>query len=76
MTDLRRHTPRGVAPALVFGLGLWEALLILGLLILLFGAKRIPGIAKGIGSGIRNFKGEIKAGDSETDAEDGDGRSG
>jgi sec-independent protein translocase protein TatA len=43
-----------------FGLGLGELLLILGLLVLVFGAKRIPQIASGLGKGIRNFKTEVK----------------
>ncbi|MEQ1858191.1 MAG: twin-arginine translocase TatA/TatE family subunit [Longimicrobiales bacterium] len=48
--------------------GIWEALLLFGVLMLLFGAKKIPELAKGIGSGIRNFKGELNSGrDSESD---------
>lgn len=43
-----------------FGLGFGELLLILGLLVLVFGAKRIPEIASGLGRGIRNFKTEVK----------------
>ena len=42
-----------------FGFG--ERLLVLGLLLLLFGAKKLPELARGLGAGIRNFKGEIKA---------------
>jgi len=37
-----------------------ELLLIFGIIILLFGAKKIPDLAKGIGQGIRNFKKEMK----------------
>lgn len=48
--------------------GIWEALLLFGVLVLLFGAKKIPELARGIGSGIRNFKGELNAPrESETD---------
>ncbi|MBM4183293.1 MAG: twin-arginine translocase TatA/TatE family subunit [Gemmatimonadetes bacterium] len=46
--------------------GIWEALLLFGVLVLLFGAKKIPELAKGIGSGIRNFKGELNAPRDET----------
>jgi sec-independent protein translocase protein TatA len=28
---------------------------------LLFGAKKLPELARGLGSGIRNFKGELNA---------------
>jgi sec-independent protein translocase protein TatA len=37
-----------------------DLLLVIGLLILFFGAKKIPDIAKGLGQGIRNFKVSIK----------------
>jgi len=37
-----------------------ELLLIFGIVILLFGAKKIPDLAKGLGQGIRNFKKEMK----------------
>jgi sec-independent protein translocase protein TatA len=43
----------------MFGLG--ETLLILAVVVLFFGAGRLPQIAKGLGHGIRNFKGELKA---------------
>jgi len=38
------------------GFGAGELLVIVLLLLLLFGAKRIPEIARGLGKGIRNFK--------------------
>ncbi len=50
-------------------LGFWDLLLVLGVVTLLFGAKRIPDIARGLGSGIRNFKGSLKSG-SQDDSED------
>ena len=45
------------------GLGIPELVLIFLLLLLLFGAKRIPGIARGLGEGFRNFKGGLKEGE-------------
>lgn len=51
-----------------FGLG--EMLLVFGVLVLLFGAKKLPGLARGLGEGIRNFKGELKA-PPEDDGRDG-----
>lgn len=56
-------------------IGLREILFILLALVFVFGAKRIPQIAKGIGSGIRNFKGSLKAG-AEDDAGQGEERHG
>jgi sec-independent protein translocase protein TatA len=37
-----------------------ELLLIFGIIVLLFGAKKIPDLAKGLGKGIKNFKEEMK----------------
>ncbi|MDD2790124.1 MAG: twin-arginine translocase TatA/TatE family subunit [Sulfurimonas sp.] len=37
-----------------------ELLVIFGIIVLLFGAKKIPDLAKGIGQGIKNFKSEMK----------------
>ncbi|MFA6188487.1 MAG: twin-arginine translocase TatA/TatE family subunit [Sulfuricurvum sp.] len=37
-----------------------ELLLIFGIVVLLFGAKKIPDLAKSIGQGIRGFKKEMK----------------
>ena len=42
-------------------IGIWEALLLFGVLMLLFGAKKLPELARGLGAGIRNFKGELNA---------------
>ena len=36
-----------------------ELLIIFGIIVLLFGAKKIPDLAKGIGKGIKNFKEEM-----------------
>ena len=40
----------------MFGLGIQELLIIFVILIFLFGAKKLPELAKGLGSGIRDFK--------------------
>ena len=40
--------------------GIWETLLLVGVIMLLFGAKKLPMLARGLGTGIRNFKGELK----------------
>lgn len=41
-------------------LGGWEILIILGVLVVLFGAKRLPDMARSIGQSARVFKGEMK----------------
>ena len=45
-------------------IGFPELLVILGVAVLLFGGKKIPEVAKGLGEGIRNFKSSLK-GDEE-----------
>lgn len=40
----------------MFGFGGWEVVLILAVVLILFGAKRLPELAKGLGSGIKEFK--------------------
>jgi len=44
----------------MFGLSPWELLLILVVVLLLFGAKRLPEVAQGLGKGIREFKRAMK----------------
>jgi sec-independent protein translocase protein TatA len=39
-----------------FGLGGMEVILILAVVLILFGAKKIPELAKGLGTGIKEFK--------------------
>ena len=39
-----------------FGIGGMEVVLILAVILILFGAKKIPELAKGLGSGIKEFK--------------------
>lgn len=42
--------------AIFGGLGGWEILLILMVLLIFFGAKKIPELARGLGKGIKEFK--------------------
>ncbi|HSR08071.1 MAG TPA: twin-arginine translocase TatA/TatE family subunit [Bryobacteraceae bacterium] len=41
-------------------IGLPELLVILVVAVILFGGKKIPEVAKGLGEGIRNFKDSLK----------------
>ncbi len=49
----------------MFGLGIWELLLILLIVLLFFGAKRLPEIGSSLGEGIREFKDSIEGVDGE-----------
>jgi len=55
------------------GFGMWEMILVFMVVLLLFGAKRLPEIGSALGKGIREFKssvreieGELKAGVEDT----------
>lgn len=41
-------------------LGMTEILIILLMVVIIFGGKKIPELAKGVGKGIRLFKSELK----------------
>ena len=45
------------------GFGGWEVILILAVVVLLFGAKKLPELAKGLGQGIKEFKKSANAPD-------------
>jgi sec-independent protein translocase protein TatA len=47
----------------ILGLGGPEVVIILVVALLLFGGKKIPEVAKGLGEGIRNFKTSLKGDD-------------
>ncbi|HET8657292.1 MAG TPA: twin-arginine translocase TatA/TatE family subunit [Longimicrobiaceae bacterium] len=49
-----------------FGLGFGELLLIFAVLLMLFGAKRLPEVASGMGKGIRDFKRALNGVDDES----------
>jgi len=44
------------------GIGIPELLIILTIIIVIFGASRLPEIGRGIGKGIKNFKDATKEG--------------
>ena len=45
-----------VTPLFIGGIGLQEVLLIVLVVLLFFGGKKIPELMKGIGKGVRSFK--------------------
>ena len=55
----------------MFNLGTGELVLIFLVILLLFGAKRLPDLPKGLGKGIKQFKGAVESGKKEIiDAKD------
>lgn len=49
-----------ITPLLIGGLGGMELLIILAVLVLLFGASKLPDLARGSGQALRIFKAETK----------------
>ena len=45
-----------VQPILLWALGIREMIIILAIILLLFGGKKIPELFRGIGRGVREFK--------------------
>ncbi|MDQ1355598.1 MAG: Sec-independent protein translocase protein TatA [Acidobacteriota bacterium] len=55
----------------MFGsLGLWEILLIILVVAVLLGGKKLPQLGKSLGEGIMNFKGAMKQGAEEAKAKE------
>ena len=56
----------------MFGLNPWELGIILLVILLLFGAKRVPEIGRALGKGIREFRSSVegKDADAETKSEE------
>ena len=52
--------PEVTLAIMILPLGPWEIMLIFLAVLLLFGAKRLPEIAQGLGKGIREFKKAMK----------------
>ena len=51
----------------MFGLGTQELIIILGIALFIFGAKKLPEIGKGLGKSIREFKSSISGEDDKED---------
>jgi sec-independent protein translocase protein TatA len=47
----------------MFGIGTTELVIILGIVLVLFGARRLPELGAGVGKAIRNFKGGLSGTD-------------
>ena len=47
----------------MFGLGTSELIIILILVLIIFGAGKLPAVGKSLGQGLRNFKDGMKEGD-------------
>lgn len=55
----------------MFGMGIWELLIILAIVVVIFGAGKLPELGAGLGKGIKNFKDATKSEDPKKIEEDG-----
>jgi len=56
----------------MFGLGTTELIIILVLVMIIFGAGKLPSVGGALGKGLRNFKDGVKEGDEEKSEQDPD----
>ncbi len=63
-----------LASILLGMIGPWQIVLIVALVLLLFGGRKIPELMRGLGSGIKEFKGAVKEDDDEDKNATTDGR--
>lgn len=47
----------------MLGIGAWELTIIFAIVLVLFGGKRLPSVATGLGTAIRNFRHALKGED-------------
>ena len=52
-----------------FGIGIWELVILMVLLLLVFGAKRLPEMGRSIGHGMREFKDAVTGKEDESEPE-------
>ena len=50
-----------------FGIGIWELLILLLVLLVIFGPKRLPEMGKQLGKGMREFKDSVTGNDKDDD---------
>ena len=57
-------------------LGGWTGLIVLVIVLLLFGATKLPALAKCLSQSLKIFKSEVRPGDDSTDSADSSGSEG
>jgi sec-independent protein translocase protein TatA len=63
-----------VSLAVFQSIGPLELLIVLGLVLLIFGPKRLPSLGRQLGAGMREFKDSITKKGNDEDEDDDDGR--
>jgi sec-independent protein translocase protein TatA len=55
------------------GISIWQLLIVLAIIILLFGTKKLRSLGGDVGSAIKNFKQSMREGEIEGKSDDDDG---
>ncbi len=68
--DLRERIPTdgsrtATLPRMPFGIGIWELLILLLVLLLVFGPKKLPEMGRQLGKGMREFKESVSGKDDD-----------
>jgi len=50
----------------MFGIGPWELVIILFIVLLIFGAGKLPQLGSSLGRGIKNFRSSLKGGEDSS----------
>lgn len=54
------------------GISIWQLLIVLAIIILLFGTKKLRSLGGDVGSAIKNFKESMREGEIEANSDDND----
>lgn len=54
------------------GISIWQLLIVLAIIILLFGTKKLRSLGGDVGSAIKNFKQSMREGELENSSDDND----
>lgn len=52
------------------GISIWQLLIILAIVLVLFGAKRLRNVGSDLGAAVKGFKSAVKEGDDQTEAKE------
>lgn len=53
------------------GISIWQLLIVLVIILLLFGAKKLRTVGSDLGSAVKGFRSAMREGEEEADKEDG-----
>jgi len=52
------------------GISIWQLLIILAIVLVLFGAKRLRNVGSDLGAAVKGFKSAVKEGDDQTETKE------